>query len=239
MIKPVRSGGGQRVRLAAAGAPVPRGFYGQPFVAGTPCSIVFVAAGGRVATLGLSRQLVGDAAFGAAGFRYCGSIVEPFAPAVAECAAAIARAVTEEFGLVGANGVDFILGHDQLVTIEVNPRWCSSMDAIERMTGMPVLAAHAMAFETGEVPHAPRLPAIACGKAIVFARQAVTIADNRDWLAADGIGDVPRRGERIAAGQPVCTVYASASDGEACYQGLAARAAAIQGQLDEWMRRTA
>jgi predicted ATP-grasp superfamily ATP-dependent carboligase len=239
VIKPIRSGGGQRVRLAAADATVPRGFYSQPFVDGMPCSIVFVAARGRAAMLGLSRQLVGDAAFGAAGFRYCGSIVEPFAPIVAERAVTLARAVAEAFDLVGANGVDFILRDGEPVAIEVNPRWCSSMDVIERMTGMSVLAAHATACETGEVPELPLLPATAAGKAVVFARRAVTIGDNRGWLADPDVRDVPHGGERIGAGRPVCTVYASAGDGAACHDLLASRSAAIQDQLEEWTRRTA
>jgi predicted ATP-grasp superfamily ATP-dependent carboligase len=232
--KPLRSGGGQGVRRATADVPVPRGCYRQPFVDGTPGSIVFVAAGGGVAPLGLSRQLVGDAAFGAAGFRYCGSIVEPFAPIVAQRAGALARAVSAAFGLVGANGVDFILRGEEPVAIEVNPRWCSSMDLIERVTGMSVLAAHARACESGELPDPPRLPATATGKAIVFSRRAVTIEDNRAWLADADVRDVPCNGERIGAGRPVCTVYASAGDGAACHAALAARSAAIQEQLEEW-----
>jgi predicted ATP-grasp superfamily ATP-dependent carboligase len=233
VIKPLRSGGGRRVRRVTAAAPVPRGSYRQQYVDGAPGSVVFVAAGGGVATLGMSRQLVGDAAFGAAGFRYCGSIVEPFAPNIAERAGALARAVSEEFGLVGANGVDFILSRGEPVAIEVNPRWCSSMDVIERMTGMSVLAAHARACETGELPDTPQ-PGTAAGKAIVFARRAVTIEDNRAWLADADVRDVPCNGERIAAGRPVCTVYASGVDGAACHAALAARSAAIQEQLEEW-----
>lgn len=234
LLKPIRSGGGQRIRLATANAPVPRACYRQRFVEGTPGSVVFLAGRGRVATLGLSRQLVGDPAFGAAGFRYCGSIVDSFSRDTVARADALARAVGEEFGLVGANGVDFILCDGVPVAIEVNPRWCSSMDVIERVTGMSVLAAHARACETGEIPDPLPSPTMAAGKAIVFAQRAVTVGDNRHWLTDDDVRDVPHRGERIAAGRPVCTVYASAADGASCYDALVAKAAAIREQLEEW-----
>lgn len=239
LLKPLRSGGGQRIRRAVPGASIPHGWYAQAFVEGTPGSVVFIAAGGRVAVLGVSRQLVGDPAFGARGFRYCGTIVEPAAPRVVERAGALARAVAGEFGLAGANGVDFILQDDVPVAIEVNPRWCSSMDVVERLTGIPVMAAHAAACETGEVPPLPALPRIAAGKAVVFARRAVTIGDNGGWLADADVRDVPRRATRIAAGHPVCTVYAQGPDGATCYEALAARAAAIQAQLDDWREAAA
>jgi uncharacterized protein len=77
LLKPIASGGGHGIREWAHGAPVPGGWYEQPFIEGDPGSIVFVAAGGTAVPLGVTRQLVGDAAFGADGFRYCGSILRP------------------------------------------------------------------------------------------------------------------------------------------------------------------
>src|SRR5262249_24597796 len=75
LVKPLRSGGGHRVRMWRSTSRVPRGMYLQAFVDGTPGSVIFVAAGGTAVPLGVSRQLVGDPAFGADGFRYCGSIL--------------------------------------------------------------------------------------------------------------------------------------------------------------------
>jgi predicted ATP-grasp superfamily ATP-dependent carboligase len=48
---------------------VPRRGYVQERIDGVPGSVVFVAALGRAVVLGVSRQLVGEAAFGAAGYR--------------------------------------------------------------------------------------------------------------------------------------------------------------------------
>ena len=75
LVKPLASGGGHRVRPWRRGTRVPRGCYLQELVDGTPGSVVFVAAGGRAVPLGVSRQLVGERAFGASGYRYCGNIL--------------------------------------------------------------------------------------------------------------------------------------------------------------------
>ena len=115
LVKPVASGGGHGVRMWRRGARVPRGSYLQQFVDGTPASVVFIAAARGAVPIGVSRQLVGEAAFGSAGYRYCGSILaaagDPqFAhdAALFDAACALARAASEDFDLVGANGIDFI-----------------------------------------------------------------------------------------------------------------------------------
>jgi predicted ATP-grasp superfamily ATP-dependent carboligase len=81
LLKPRASGGGHGVRWWNPGDAVPTGWHVQRFVEGVPSSIVFVAAGGRAVPLAVTRQLIGDASFGASGFRYCGSVVIPSAGA--------------------------------------------------------------------------------------------------------------------------------------------------------------
>lgn len=239
LLKPLRSGGGQGVRLRRGEETVPRGYYTQPLVDGVPWSIVFAAAAGAMVPLGMSRQLVGDPAFGAAGFRYCGSVVEQAPPAAAPGMTRAAQAIGEEFGLVGVNGVDVILVDGQPVVLEVNPRWSSSMEVIERMTGVPVFAAHAAACDGGRLPDAVPLGDTVMGKAIVFARRPVTIGDNRTWLDDPDVSDVPHAGDRITGGSPVCTVFAAAADGPSCYEALVTKARAVYAQLDEWIRNAA
>ncbi len=69
LVKPLASGGGHRVQAWPGAASLPRGCYLQEWVDGTPGSVVFVASGGRAVPIGVSRQLIGDRAFGAAGYR--------------------------------------------------------------------------------------------------------------------------------------------------------------------------
>jgi predicted ATP-grasp superfamily ATP-dependent carboligase len=223
LIKPRASGGGAGVR-PWTGGPVPAHAYLQEFVPGTPGSVVFVADGRRAVVLGVSQQIVGDAAFGASGFRYCGNILGP-APVDG---ASVADAVTRRCALVGLNGIDFIARDGEPVPIEVNPRWSGSMELVERAHGVSLFAMHAEACGRRTLPGAPlTAPAHAYGKAIVFARGAVQAPDTTSWLEDRSVADIPHPGERIAAGSPICTVFATAATVADCHDALVRRAAAI------------
>lgn len=235
LVKPRRSGGGHGIRAWRAGAPVGRDEYVQERVAGVAGSVVFAADGVRATPLGVSRQIVRGRAFGAAGFRYCGSILagdDPaFGDALCDAAGALARAVTEAFGLVGVNGVDFMVRDGVPVAIEVNPRWSASMELVERAYGVNVFAVHARACAGGlpdfDLARARRCATGAVGKAVVYARRTECPAGTERWLADPDVRDVPRPGERIPRGRPVCTVLAGGASAEACRAALEGRAAAI------------
>ena len=289
LVKPLASGGGRRVRPwrrtdrtggrradRSRAARVPRGCYLQELVEGTPGSVVFVAAGGRAVPLGVSRQLIGETAFGATGYRYCGSILAPAGDAgrgddiddlddlddmaLVDRACALARAVAEEFGLAGVNGIDFIARNGIPYAIEVNPRWCASMELVERAYGVSVFGAHAAACAAGALPDfdlaRARRGASAVGKAVIFARRDVVVGDTHAWLAhlavpahpalpahpareIPEIHDVPRAGEEIAAGRPVCTVFAAGHDAASCHATLVRHAERVYADLAGWERRVA
>ena len=233
----------------AEGDDVPRGQYLQRFVDGTPGSVVFVAAGGRAVPLGVLQQLIGEETFGATGFRYCGNILAPAGDArdaaLADAACALANAVTEEFGLVGLNGIDFVERDGRPHAVEINPRWCGSLELVERAYGLSAFALHAAACDSGTLPAfdlaaARRASREAVGKAVIFARRDVTIGDTRAWLEgrdAEGraiIRDIPHPGERIAAGFPVCTIFAAGRNARACHDALVERAELVHAQLAGW-----
>jgi predicted ATP-grasp superfamily ATP-dependent carboligase len=236
LVKPRASGGGHLVRRWRRGERVPPGCYLQELVEGTPRSVVFVAAGGRAVPLGVSRQLIGEEPFGASGYRYCGNILVPAGEddAVVDGARALAGAVCDEFGLVGVNGIDFVAKGGVPYAIEVNPRWCASMELVERAFGLSVFGAHAAACRDGVLPdfdleRARRAEAV--GKAVVFARDDVTVGDTRAWLADADVRDVPQSGARIGAGRPVCTVFATARDEAECHASLVRHAERVYAQL--------
>ena len=242
--KPRSSGGGRGVRPWAPGMSLAPASYLQEYIAGFPCSVVFVAAAGRAMVFGLSYQLVGDPAFGAAGFQYCGSIVPPDADpllgrgsVIASSASRVADAVAAGFGLVGVNGIDFIASADGAIAVEVNPRWCASMELADRAQAAPVFEWHVAACTAGVVPHlqpGQRQTTEAHGKAVVFARDAVIVGDTDAWLGDRTVGDVPRSGSIIEAGSPICTVFASGSDVTSCRSNLAQRASEIYSVADRW-----
>jgi predicted ATP-grasp superfamily ATP-dependent carboligase len=213
--------------------------------------VVFVAAAGRAVVLGVSRQLVGEAAFGASDFRYCGSVLAPAGDAqlgddaaLLPAAAALAGAAADAFGLVGVNGVDFLADGGVPRAVEVNPRYSASMELVERAYGVSVFGAHAAACAGGELPAfdvaaARRAQGAAVGKAVVFARRAARAGDTRPWLDDPSVRDVPRPGEPIAAGAPVCTVFAEGADGAACHAALVRRAERVYAALGAWERAAA
>jgi predicted ATP-grasp superfamily ATP-dependent carboligase len=232
LLKPRRSGGGHGTRVWRHGEKVPRTHYLQERIGGTPGSIVFAADGRRAVTLGLTRQLVGDVGFGAHGFRYCGSLLGDPAgffrrgEGLLEAARSLATTLTAEFGLVGLNGIDFVVRDGVPYPIEVNPRYSASMELIERAHGLSMFEAHVRACR-GTLPTAPPPKDEVEGKAIVFARRDVTLGDTRRWVDHSSFADVPHPGERIRRGHPICTVFAKGSDADSCHRLLMRRAATV------------
>jgi predicted ATP-grasp superfamily ATP-dependent carboligase len=233
--KPFRSGGGHGVRAWHPGLPIADGSYLEEFIHGSPGSIVFVAGGGRAVPLGVSRQLAGDAAFGASGFQYCGSILSHPADlfergvGVAATAHAIAASVARDYALVGLNNVDFISHAGAAYPVEVNPRWSASVELVERAHGFSMFGLHADACSRGTLP-GDRIPLClrrAVGKAIVFARADLLVWQTKRWLASRHVADVPRPRTTIHRGEPICTVFAEADDAAACYRLLVRRAEVI------------
>jgi predicted ATP-grasp superfamily ATP-dependent carboligase len=211
---------------------VPRWAYLQRRITGVPGSVIFAADGRRAVALGLTRQLVGDPAFGGWGFRYCGSLLasrsEPLFARQAELlerATALAAAVTGAFGLRGLNGLDFIARAGVPYPIEVNPRYSASMELLERATRASLFTIHVDACG-GRLSPAPRAPARTHGKAIVYARTDLVVGNPGAWTGAP-MADVPHQGERIGRGHPICTVFAAEAGAGRCLRALRAAAAQV------------
>jgi len=244
LVKPRRSGGGHGVRSWVPGSPVPRHSLVQERIRGRLGSIIFVADGRDAVAFALTRQLAGERAFGARGFLYCGSILVPggdgyFAgadDALLARAIRLARVLTRELGLIGVNGIDFVERGGEPWAIEVNPRFTASMELAERAYGVSVFALHAAACR-GVLPaldlsRLRRRSRGAAGKAVLYARRAVTVADTRRWLSDRSVSDVPPAGSRIARGRPICTIFAREATTAACHQSLVRRAAALYSEVE-------
>ena len=238
LVKPLRSGGGDGVAVWRRGAPVPRDSYLQERISGVTGSIVFAADGRRAVALGLSRILAGETAFGADGFRYCGSILgsagDPQFPAderLLDRATLLAERVTRAFGLVGVNGVDFVARRGLPYAIEVNPRYTAAMELVERAYGISLFDVHVQACRRGlpafDLAAARRRTPDAVGKAIVYARRPTALGDTRSWLLDSDVRDISPPGTRFAPREPICTIFARGRDAAACFAALAGRAARL------------
>ena len=195
---------GRRARDVAL-APGPAGRRGATTCrsgsTASPGSIAFVADGAARCALGLTRQLVGDPAFGARGFRYCGSLLGPAGLLPARGALLDARArrwrraVTAE---LRAGGPQRHRLHrprrralaDRGESRDPAPRWSWSSAPAAR----PLFELHARGLRAAAAAaHAARAPAGVVGKAIVFARRGVACRRSPRPARSD-VADVPHAG---------------------------------------------
>ncbi len=241
--KPLRGGGGTRVRAWRGGA-LPPGAVVQERVDGVACSAAAVGDGVDAVVLGLTEQLVGRRAFGVRGYRWCGNVVPPRLPAserdaLLGQARAICSCLAAAFALRGLFGVDFVWDGERAWTIEVNPRPTASLEAIEAIRTHPpgVFDAHLRAC-AGELPQVEGERAGAAGKAVLFATEDVVVGDSVGWLER-GVRDVPRPGERIAAGHPICTLVVAGATAQDVLDELEAQAARLRAELEPRVEVTA
>jgi predicted ATP-grasp superfamily ATP-dependent carboligase len=245
LLKPRRSGGGHGIVPWSPGKAVGRTMYLQRQVGGIPGSISFASDGASAVVLGVSRQLVGAADFGAGKFRYCGSIVCSDAtplfhrqPELLRHAGEVVNLLTREFGLIGLNGLDFIARRGIPYPTEVNPRYSASMELIERSAGVSLFDVHVRAC-AGTLPRPLQHDGLVHGKAILFARRGVQIGKLPGWSGNRWLADVPHPGERISQGRPICTVFAAARSREHCRRRLGERAGAVYRALNARVVRAA
>jgi uncharacterized protein len=232
--KPLRGGGGSRVH-AWRGGSVPAGTVLQERIDGLACSAAAVGDGADAVVLGLTEQLIGRRAFGVRGYRWCGNLVPPRLPAgerdaLLGQARAICSHLAAAFALRGLFGIDLVWDGERAWTVEVNPRPTASLEAIEAAHDVGTFAAHVRAF-AGELPRSTDGRGRAAGKAVLFATEDVVIGDSARWLER-GVRDVPHRGERIAAGRPICTVVATGATPDGVLAALEEQAAQVRAELE-------
>ena len=230
--KPIRGGGGQGIRELPGDLRPSGRELAQERIDGTPASVSFLADGRHAVLLGVARGLAGEAAFGASGYRYCGSLY-PFAVGgrILDRLDAIVQSATRAFGLVGLNGVDFVLRDDEAFVLELNPRYSASMELIERAGVTGLFALHAAACRGSLPASLPRLRPGVWGKAVLWARHSLVAPQTRPWLARDDIRDVPFPGEGIRSGSPICTVFGHGREAGACGAALVATTRALEREL--------
>ena len=242
LVKPRRSAGGVGIEALlgrSASRPSPEVYY-QERIGGIPMSAIFIGDDRSAHLQGVARQWIGRRGVP---FGYVGN-VGPISVRGSTTAMLrqIGGCLRDGFGLRGLFGVDFILRDDVPWPIEVNPRYTASVEILEHARGESLLRAHRAAFDLGDgcVPLHHPISAIV-GKAIVFAPRDLTVPE-ASWLSprADPWSTLPRLADlpiprvRIAAGEPVLTVFARGRTAGAIARELRRRVRAIERRLVEW-----
>ncbi len=195
LIKPIAGAAGFGIREAYGAQPckVPPGCYGQKYVPGPSCSGLFVGHERGCLFLGATSQLVGTPWLHAAPFHYAGSVgLLELPERVYRWFRDLGNILADRFGLRGIFGVDCILQGDMPWTIEINPRYTASVEVWEYARKRSALALHRRVFENLHdkethlklqkmriSPHSRKI----VGKAILFARERVTIPETMPWSA--------------------------------------------------------
>ncbi|MCA9080092.1 MAG: ATP-grasp domain-containing protein [Planctomycetaceae bacterium] len=249
MLRPLAGSGGQgilpwdeeaeRAVSAIGGLDIPYGF--QQRIQGAPYSAIFVAApqAGDVQFVGVTRQLVGDGAFGAARFQWCGNIGPVSLEMVVEhLIRRIGNILKWKAGLRGIFGIDFLLDdRGQPWVTEVNPRYPASTELLEWATGECLLWDHARCFQVvGERPEwqgGDQSPYF--GKAIVYAPRDVTVPEfTPEWAEVfhpwqfPQVADIPAPGTVVPADAPLVSIFSMGASYALCYEKLVERAADVR-----------
>lgn len=228
-----RSGGAGGAHIRPADAPPPRGeIYYQRKVEGTAISALFLADGRNAAILGFSEQWAAPDERGGA-YRFGGAAFP--APLPTRLRSAIAAAIggiVSETGLVGANSADFIVADGGFVLLEINPRPGASLDAFDLSHDASLFDLHCNACR-GALPGAPPAARRGAASMIVYADRRLSAPDPAFW--PDWVADIPRPGQPLRAGAPICTVTAVAAESGAARRLVVRRAKDLLNRLTEYM----
>lgn len=226
LAKSAGGAGGMHVRPAAGARTDDAATYFQRKAEGEPISVQFLANGGEACVIGLTRQWAAPAPD--APFRF-GGLMRPANPsleidrALRQAAAKAARA----FELRGLNSIDFLATDEAYTLIEINPRPGAALDVFDDERGM-LFRAHIDAC-LGRLPDRPLEFAGAAAAAIAFAPRAFASFPEFEW--PEWTADWQNAKTALRAGDPLCTVKASAKDAESVLALAKARMDLLLGEL--------
>jgi predicted ATP-grasp superfamily ATP-dependent carboligase len=210
LIKQPGGAGGAHVRRAGSGR-ASAGAYFQRVESGTSVSALFLANGRRAALVGFNEQWAVPARPGRP-FLYGGAVGGVVLPGTVEAdVRAKLDALVAATGLVGLNGLDFLLQGERWLALEVNPRPTATMELYDQDYPRGLFDWHLRACG-GELPDRVARPRAVRAHAVVYAPGAAYV--RAGFVFPRWCRDLPNPGARLAPGEPLCTVHAAAPDGQ-------------------------
>lgn len=223
LMKRPGAAGGTGVGPAGASSPI-RGDYYQRIEAGRSLSATFLADGRGATILGFNQQWTAPRS--GRPYLYGGAVGGlTLRPRLRHEIQDALGALVAETGLVGLNGLDFLLDRGRWLVLELNPRPTATFELYDPDYPGGLLQWHLRACR-GELPPRAAVPRAARAHAVVHAASPSVEASMRfpRWCR-----DLPTRGTRFAPGDPVCTVHATGPDS-------AAAMALLRGRLESFGR---
>ncbi|MFZ2071053.1 MAG: ATP-grasp domain-containing protein [Halobacteriota archaeon] len=176
-------------------------FLFQEYIKGEHASVSTISARHDTTPVAVNEQLIGLKSLCSAQgpFVYCGNIT-PFRTKFYTRMCEIAVFLADELGLIGSNGVDFVINDGGPFVIEVNPRFQGSLDTVELSTGLNMVDACVKAVRNDLLPESVVTERHAA-KVIAFAKQDGMVIEK----FGRGIVDIPEEGRIIKQGEPIAS----------------------------------
>lgn len=207
LLKQAGGAGGGHVVPAAEACRAGRGGYYQRRLNGRCCSALFLADGRGAYLVGFNEQRTADGSHSPSRYLYGGAVSHARLPArIRHEVEAILERLVPEAGLVGLNGLDFMVDEaGQVQVLEVNPRPPATVELYDADCRDSLFEWHLRACD-GRLPRGALVRCVQVrAHAIVYAPVPVRVPPRLRWPR--WCSDLPRGGLRIPAGAPVCTVH--------------------------------
>ena len=208
LAKKIGGSGGAHVMAADQIGSHAAGHYYQRFITGKNYSVSFLANGERALIVGFNQPW--SIALGDWPYCYLGAINH--VPLPGAMTARIQRdldAIVQATGLVGLNGMDFIVNGDNYFVIEVNPRPSGTLDLYDADCPEGLFHWHLQA-SNGVLPERLFARTHIRAHAVVYALQALQLDRDVQW--PQWCSDIPEPRSAFAPRMPVCMVHADGAD---------------------------
>jgi predicted ATP-grasp superfamily ATP-dependent carboligase len=227
LVKALGASGGSHVQpYSNAKVSLGKQCYAQQKLHGLPVSVLFLAYAQQAALVGFNELMLAPTK--ALPYRYGGAVSQiDLTASEQDQLLKAAQQLTAEFSLLGLNSLDAVLQDGVAYVLEINPRLSASVGLYETVDGeMSLLAMHVAACKQAQTYTLPSSVAVKSGsvaQAVIYSELPLSIPANFIW--PDWVQDCPSPQSSIQmhAGEPICTVLASADKADAAKQLLAIR----------------
>jgi predicted ATP-grasp superfamily ATP-dependent carboligase len=198
----------------------------QEFIEGTPVSCTTISNGEKCEVVSINRQIIGEKLVNSPEeFYYCGNIVPADLPKNDEkIISKLSKFLTQELGLKGINGFDFVLKDHIPYLMEINPRIPGSITASEESFHLNLLDLYVKSFDRHQwnfVKKSIRSKNLTgfVTKLIYFApkeikRNQITLINNLEY-----VHDKSEPNRNFSKGEPICTILYKADSFLESYNG--------------------
>ena len=197
----------------------------QEIVEGCPGSVCCVTDGSHACAVASNEQMMRGVEGAMYGF--AGSVTPGTHPCT-DRMIGLAEQIAAKSGCVGTIGIDFMIGND-VVAIEVNPRFQATVDTVEAATGCNLFRLHVDACR-GILPQKRPVASRYAARKILFAPKDMTIKSDLKHLSPI-VADIPWPGTILEKDKAIITVFGDGSTREEALAALDKNITTVQQYL--------